>query len=137
MPLFSFGRTAAQESSYDESFEHELQRNYSGGRVWDTLVSCDPCHGKEPAPGLQQAHDLLPAVHADAGGNSRHPSYYYSGGCEQVSSAAGRWKSVWNFVAIQSAAEARRNCAGFSGGRSVSWNQRLRSGAGRQYFLWA
>src|SRR5271169_5633701 len=92
--------SSAAESSYDASRAYELQGNCSGGRVGDTLVSRDPCHGKKSAPGLQQTHDLLPAVHADAGGDSRHPSYYHSRRRAHVSSAVGGRKSVWNPFAI-------------------------------------
>ncbi len=56
----------------------ELQRHHSGGRLRHPSLSRDPRGGQEPAAHLRQAHDLLPAFDADAGGHSRHPDHLHS-----------------------------------------------------------
>ena len=76
-------------------------RAYSGRRIGHAPLSRDPRHGKKPVAGLQQAHDLLPAVHADAGGNSRHPGHLHAGRRSEDSGSAGRRQPVRNSLQYQ------------------------------------
>ncbi len=46
------------------------------------------------AAGLRQADDLLPAVHADAGGDPRHPDDLHAAGHAALRAAAGRRRAV-------------------------------------------
>ena len=74
--------TAADRSNHER--KHAVQRHHPGGRVGHAPLSGDAGHGEEPAAGVQQAHDLLPAVHADAGGDSGHPGDFHSRGCAEI-----------------------------------------------------
>ena len=63
---------------YDGS-AHDAQGNHPRGRLRHASLSAHQGGVEAAAPGVRQAPDLLPAVHADAGGDPRHPHHLDAG----------------------------------------------------------
>src|SRR4030067_1109672 len=60
------------------------ERHYSGGRIGDALVSGDSGCFQATAADLRQTNDLLPAIHADAGGYQGFSGHLYPAGYSPV-----------------------------------------------------
>ena len=84
---------------------------------------------------VRQAHDLLSAVRADAGGHPRHPGRYHARRPAHLPPFAGRRQRFRHPPALCRAAAARRIGASAADCRTVYQRRPDLPGAGRQYLL--
>ncbi len=72
---------------------------------------------QEPYPHLQQAHDLLPALHVDVGGDSRRSDHFDA----QDTPKFGHLLSDGHQFGIKIQYAVRRNCTSFLSRRKLYW----------------
>ena len=80
------------------------QRDHSRWRLGHAPAPADARRQQAAAAGLQQADDLLPAVHADAGGDSRHPGHLDAARSGRLPATARRWRATWRVYQVCRAA---------------------------------
>src|SRR5438445_9108425 len=102
-------RNLKEAATRADGIRHQLQRHHSGRRIRLAPLSCDSRHGQESVADLQQAHDLLPAVYPNAGGNSRHLDYFHARRRPEVSLTVGGWNTIRSEPTVSNPGKARGN----------------------------
>ncbi len=92
-------------------------------------------HQQAADPGLRQADDLLPAVHADAGGHPGHPGDHHAARRRAFQRLLGDGSQFGINLTYAAAGPARRARAGVHHRRGLHRQRPVRPGAGRQHLL--
>ena len=89
-----------------------MKRHHSCRRIGNAALSRHPRGVEAASAGVQQADDLLPAEHADAGGYPRDPGDLDAAGYRPVRGTAGRRAALGPGYQLRGAAESRWPGAG-------------------------
>ena len=114
----------------------EQERHHSRRRLRHPALPGHAGRQQAAAAGLRQADDLLPAVHADAGGDPRHPDHLDAAGHAALRAAAGRRQR--SGASTCSTPCSRRRTASrrrFVIGREFVGGDAVGAGARRQHLL--
>src|SRR6187402_1140720 len=81
--------------------------NYSRRRIRNTASPGDQGHLEAAFAGVRQADDLLPALHAYAGGHPRDPHHLHTAGYASLRTPPGRWNAVGDQDRVRRSTVAR------------------------------
>ena len=111
------------------------ERNHPGRRPRHPAASHHPGDVQAAASGLRQAHDLLPALHPDAGRHPRHPDHLHAGRPAALPGPAGRRRPAGGALFLPGPGTAARPGRRFPGRRGIHRRRPRLPDPGRQYFL--
>ena len=131
--------------------DHGAQRHHPRRRLRHAAVPGHAGGQQAAAAGVRQADDLLPAVHADAGGHPRHPAHLDARGHAALRAAAGRRRALGleprrtrcsprrtasrrpsSSAAISSAGTRRRSCSATTSSTATTCSPQLQHAAAQE-----